>query len=141
MPKLTEIEGCIATGRGGVKEKLQKISVRKDSTKKDIYKTVLAAKRFIDKNYSDPINLSQIAKASGVSPFKLNREFKQVFVVAPGQYLTERRIMAAKILLRKTKTSVLDIALKVGWGSVTSFNKAFRQSTGLTPLEYRKKAI
>ena len=36
---------------------------------------------------------------------------------------------------------VLTIALTVGYQSITPFNNAFRQTQGLTPTEYRKRAL
>jgi AraC-like DNA-binding protein len=57
-------------------------------------------------------------------------------------FLNSYRIPAAKTALKdpnRVKLSVLTIALELGFGSIGPFNRAFKQTTGLTPSEYRKK--
>lgn len=141
MPKINELEGCLAADRTGIRERVSKVQAQKISTKKDVYGALLRARRFIDKHFANPLELEELAKVAAMSPFKFNREFKQVFQCTPGQYLTERRLASAKRLLQKESHSVLEIALKVGWESVTSFNKAFRKTFGMSPLEFKKSNL
>jgi AraC-like DNA-binding protein len=57
-------------------------------------------------------------------------------------FLNHQRIPAAKIILKdldRARLPVLTIALELGYGSVGPFNRAFKQTTGLTPGEFRKK--
>jgi AraC-like DNA-binding protein len=56
-------------------------------------------------------------------------------------FINERRIDAAKGMLtdtEKLRTSIAAIAFEVGFGSLGPFNRAFRESTGLTPTDWRK---
>ena len=58
-------------------------------------------------------------------------------------FINERRISAAKLMLvnaGKARTSIATIAFDVGFGSLGPFNRAFRESTGLTPTDWRKTA-
>lgn len=58
--------------------------------------------------------------------------------------LHEYRIKDASSMLADPKQRhlpVLTIALTVGYQSITPFNNAFRQAQGLTPTEYRKRAL
>lgn len=141
MPKLSELEGCLAADRTGIRDRVNKVQAQKLSTQKDVYTALLRARRFIDKHFASPLMLDDLAKEAAMSPFKFNREFKQVFQCTPGQYLTERRLAYAQRLLHKESLSVLDIALSVGWESVTSFNKAFKKAFGLSPVEFRKSNL
>ncbi|MAD73529.1 MAG: hypothetical protein CML20_01770 [Rheinheimera sp.] len=52
-------------------------------------------------------------------------------------YINEARIAAAKHLLLQTNDSVLTIAMAVGFNARSSFYKAFKIYTGLTPAQYR----
>jgi AraC-like DNA-binding protein len=57
-------------------------------------------------------------------------------------FLNHYRIPAAKIILKnpdRARLPVLSIALELGYGSIGPFNRAFKQTTGLTPSEFRKK--
>ena len=56
-------------------------------------------------------------------------------------FLNSYRIPAAKTTLKdpqRARLSVLTIALDLGYGSIGPFNRAFKQTTGITPSEYRK---
>ena len=39
------------------------------------------------------------------------------------------------------RTPILTIAMKLGYGSIGPFNRAFKQSTGLTPTEFRRQKL
>ena len=55
------------------------------------------------------------------------------------EHINELKIVYAKRVLRTTKKSILDIALDLGYESISSFNHNFKASTALTPSQYRKK--
>lgn len=141
MPRLNELEGCIAADRTGIRKRIEAVKAVKYSTQKIVYESVLRVRKHIDAHYSDPTTLTILSKVGHTSQFKLNREFKQTFQVTPGQYLTERRLAAARILLKKENLSVLEIALRVGWESITSFNKAFKKAHGMSPLQFKKSNL
>lgn len=59
-------------------------------------------------------------------------------------FLNEWRVRDAQKVLsdpEKARLQVIQVALSVGYGSVGPFNRAFKNATGLTPTEFRKKAI
>lgn len=59
-------------------------------------------------------------------------------------FLNSYRIEEAKRLLaspEQARRQVLQIALEVGYGSIAPFNRAFKDATGATPTEYRRKAL
>lgn len=56
-------------------------------------------------------------------------------------FINARRIEAAKTLLRdpaKARTPVSAIAFELGFGSLGPFNRAFKESVGVTPTEWRR---
>jgi AraC family transcriptional regulator of adaptative response / DNA-3-methyladenine glycosylase II len=59
--------------------------------------------------------------------------------VSPQSYIRTHRLLSAKVLLTDTDMNVSDIALTVGYGSVSRFNAAFKEYYKLTPKQLRKK--
>ncbi|MCB0609325.1 MAG: helix-turn-helix transcriptional regulator [Lewinellaceae bacterium] len=99
---------------------------------------LVKAKQFIDDRYCDPIDLRVIARAACLSRFHFTRLFKHCYGRTPHQYLTEKRIGLAKKLLADGAT-VAETCCRIGFDSPNSFSAKFRQYTGASPSEYRKK--
>jgi AraC family transcriptional regulator of adaptative response / methylphosphotriester-DNA alkyltransferase methyltransferase len=59
--------------------------------------------------------------------------------MTPRAYMDRLRLKEAKRLLAETEERVIDIAASVGFGSLATFNRFFREETGDTPTAYRKK--
>ncbi len=56
------------------------------------------------------------------------------------EYINQHRIEESKQLLAdKTSQSIADIALAVGFGSLSVFNSNFKKLTDMTPTQYRKQ--
>ena len=104
----------------------------------DLTKKIVTAKFFIDKHFSDDLNLESIAAKAHVSKFHFIRLFKKYYGKTPNQYLQEVRIENAKKLFRKGKA--LDhVCTAVGFTSKTTFISLFKKLTGTTPLSWQNK--
>ena len=64
--------------------------------------------------------------------------FQRTFGTTLIKYVTEHRLSHAQRLLVTTQDSIVNIAFSSGFGSLSRFNEAFRQSCGCTPREYRR---
>ena len=107
----------------------------------DLTKHIIQSKLYIDKYFSENINLDKIAAKALVSKFHFIRVFKKYYGRTPNQYLQEVRIEKAKVILQKGKT-IDEACNAVGFTSKTSFISLFKKMTGKTPLTYQnKKAI
>jgi two-component system response regulator YesN len=95
--------------------------------------------QYINLNYHEDINLDKIAKNLWVNPSYLSRQFKNKVGVSITEFTTAKRVFAAKNLLISTDQKVADIALSVGYGSISYFNTVFLKNTRLSPTEFRKK--
>ena len=104
----------------------------------DLTRQVKAAKLYIDKNFSEDINLDKIAGKALVSKFHFIRVFKRYYGRTPNQYLQEVRIEMAKKILLKRK-SIDQVCNAIGFKSKTSFISLFKKMTGVTPLAYQNK--
>jgi AraC-like DNA-binding protein len=105
-----------------------------------LYKRIVQAKLFIDANFSDAIDLDNIADNAFFSKFHFIRLFKTIYGKTPHQYLTKVRIENAKELLQK-ELSVSDTCFKVGFDSVSSFSGLFKRYTGFSPSAYQQQYI
>lgn len=96
-----------------------------------------SAKEYIDKYYSQDLNLSNLAKSFYFSKDYLSHIFKSETGFSPMKYLINRRIEEAKKLLAASNMSVNEIAAAVGYDDANYFSVVFKKLTGFTPIKYR----
>lgn len=104
-------------------------------------KKVNQALQFIEENYQSEITLKDVSRAAGFSEYHLSRVFKEVMDKSFRRYLNELRIKRAEQLIMKDDINITDIAYSVGFNSVTTFNRAFREARGCTPSEYKRMYV
>ena len=93
---------------------------------------------YIEANLDASLALDQLAAHACLSPFHFSRLFKEATGSTPLRYVTERRVEAAKAALGDDDSSLIDIALDHGFGSLDNFIRVFRRCTGETPARYRR---
>lgn len=98
---------------------------------------LIRAKRFIDENCCENIDLETISDFSFLSKFHFIRLFKKCYGRTPHQYLTEKRIQFAKQLLQ-SNCSVATTCYQVGFDSTTSFAAVFKKHVGVSPSAFQK---
>jgi transcriptional regulator GlxA family with amidase domain len=98
---------------------------------------LLRAKDLADARYFEPLDVSNMARAAGLSKAHFSREFRSAFGDSPHAYLLTRRLERAASLLRTTDRSVADVCFSVGLQSVGSFTTSFSRTYGLSPTAYR----
>ena len=94
---------------------------------------------FIEAHLAEEISLAVLAELAGLSLFHFARAFTQSFGMPPHRYHMARRMDRARSLLQKPALSVTQIGIQIGFRESSSFTKAFRRFTGLTPTEYRRR--
>jgi AraC-like DNA-binding protein len=92
---------------------------------------------YINLHYADSLTIEETARQFGLSKFYFARLFKQHTHYTFCDYLTFRRIKAAEQLLVNPTLSITDIAFNVGFASISTFSRAFREQKKCTPSEYR----
>ena len=93
---------------------------------------------FIEEHLAEDISLAALAELVDLSLYHFARAFKQSFGVPPHRYHMARRMDRARSLLQMPELSVTQIGIQIGFCETSSFTKAFRRFTGLTPTEYRR---
>jgi transcriptional regulator GlxA family with amidase domain len=99
---------------------------------------LLRARDAMDRTYAEPLDVPALAAIAEVSPAHFIRTFKATFGETPHRYLQRRRVERAMWLLRETDRSVTDICLDVGFGSLGTFSRTFRDIVGVPPVAYRR---
>ncbi len=89
------------------------------------------------KEYKQQLTLQDIANNVGISPFYLERLFKQETAETPRSYLEKIRIDKAIHLLKSTDWTMLAICYDIGFQSPSNFYKVFRRMNNCSPTEYR----
>ena len=107
------------------------------SAREDTNRRMLRARDLMDRSYAEPLDVPSLARAAHVSSSHFARSFKETFGETPHRYLQRRRVERAMYLLRETDVSVTEICLLVGFTSLGSFSRTFREVVGRSPSEYR----
>lgn len=101
---------------------------------------MLRARDAIDRDYARKLDIPALARIAAVSEAHFIRTFKDTFGETPHRYLQRRRVERAMALLRTTDRSVTDICLAVGFASLGTFGRTFRDIVGQTPSDFRLNA-
>lgn len=96
---------------------------------------------YITQHLFEDLSVSDVAVSVSLSPSHLSRLFKIRTGFSPHEYITLRRIDAAKELLLTTNLSVRQIAFRVGYHSEANFITSFSGKTGVTPAAFRRSPI
>ncbi len=94
---------------------------------------------YIDEHYMDALTLEDMASLMGFSKFHFSRLFKDYTGCTFCDYLNYRRIKATEELLPHPELSITEIAMQVGFSSISTFNRLFRLYKKCSPSEYRSK--
>jgi AraC-like DNA-binding protein len=91
----------------------------------------------MDRAYAEPLDVRAVAAVAHVSEAHFIRSFRAVFGETPHRYLQRRRVERSMFLLRETDRRVTDICLDVGFSSLGTFSRTFREIVGEAPSAYR----
>jgi AraC-like DNA-binding protein len=100
---------------------------------------MLRARDAMDRSYAEPLDIPALAQIADVSEAHFIRTFRATFGETPHRYLQRRRIERSMSMLRETESSVTQICLDVGFGSLGTFSRTFRAIVGESPAAYRNR--
>lgn len=102
------------------------------------YNIISPALNYIFYSYKNQITLKELADMCHISETYFRRIFKRHTGKTPFEYLYNTRIKMSEMLLKSTNLPVTQIAMDVGYRSISSFNRHFKEYSGTTPVQYRK---
>lgn len=96
------------------------------------------AREFIAQHHASELSLKSVAETVNLSAGYFSELFRQSTGLTFIDYLTRVRVARAQCLLQNPRWKMSDIAFRVGFGSISQFNRAFRRIAGQSPRVYRK---
>ena len=101
---------------------------------------LLRARDAMDRTYAQPLDIPALARIACLSEAHFIRTFRATFGETPHRYLQRRRVERSMFLLRETDRTVTDICFDVGFTSLGTFSRTFREIVGVSPVAYREAA-
>ncbi|MFS0661055.1 AraC family transcriptional regulator [Niallia alba] len=102
-------------------------------------KSMNEALDYIEAHLSDEINDKELEKITGTSIYHFRRMFTFLSGITLGEYIRIRKLSNATFDLQHEGMSVTETAFKYGYESVDGFSRAFREWSGISPSEVKKK--
>ncbi len=90
---------------------------------------------YIETHYAESVTVSELARRFYVSSSTVSHLFKQKMGVSAYHYITQRRLIAAKTLIRDG-VLLEDVARRVGFADYSTFYRAFKQEYGISPRQF-----
>jgi len=100
-------------------------------------KTVAAASRLIEQQYTAPLTITQVAGQLGISPAYLRQLFARYRGNNPLAYLHSLRLQHALQLIKNSNLTLETVARLSGYDSASHLSRHVRRETGKTPGEFR----
>ncbi len=117
-------------------EKSEKLSPEEQAIAAKVEKLLTEDKVYQETSYGR----TELARECNTSESVISKVINVHFQKSFPQIINERRVQDAKRLLGQTEANIKTIAEEVGFNSVASFNRAFREIAGESPSTYRKSA-
>ena len=118
---------------------MSKVPAKRWNTRADLYECLARARAHLDEAFREPIDLPHLAAIAGVSPYHLQRLFKEFFGASPNEHQRKLRLAAARALI-ESGTPVTDACFEVGFQSPSSFARFFRREYGIAPSELHRSS-
>ena len=85
----------------------------------------------------ETIRIEELAQEACMSKDHFIRLFRQELGYTPTQFIIDKKMMKARLMLASENMSTKDIAYSLGYDDVSYFTRLFKKHTGTTPLQYR----
>jgi len=111
---------------------------RKPTVSSYLQEEIDYARKYFNEHYNEDISIEEYAQSRGMSVSWFLRNFKQMTMKSPMQYILAIRINNAVSLLETTDYNVTEISTIVGYENPLYFSRIFKKQKGVSPSEYRK---
>ncbi len=105
----------------------------------ELNRRLLRARDAMDRTYAQPLDVPSLARMVHQSEAHFIRSFRATFGETPHRYLQRRRIERAMFLLWESDRRITDICMEVGFTSLGTFSRTFREIVGQSPSAYRAR--
>ena len=104
-----------------------------------MYKTMSDVKNYIDFHYFEDLGLEALSKVFFLQPNTISKNFRKVFEKNINSYIQSVRVSNAVRILEQENVSITEVAEKVGYSSINTFLRQFKEGMGISPLQYKKQ--
>jgi len=115
---------------------IRKFNIRIASGK-NIPEKIIKIRQYLDTGFTKPLNLSDLAAISGLTPPYICEQFKHYYLKSPLQYIINIRMNYARHLLEKSSLKIMEIAFKCGYQSTYHFSRMFKRYFRTSARGYR----
>lgn len=95
--------------------------------------------RYIEAHIEEPLTAEALAHQVFASSHHFQRVFSLLTGMPLSEYIRNRRLSIAGVMLSRQDVKVIDLALQYGYESPESFSKAFTRFHGVTPQNAKKE--
>lgn len=110
-----------------------------DAQPSTVHRTISEVAAYVGTHYHETLRLKDVADRFYISPYYLSRKFKQCTGFGFSEYVQLVRVREAQRLLRETDLKMIEVAEQIGIEPVANFYKLFKNASGCSPLQYRKR--
>jgi AraC-like DNA-binding protein len=96
---------------------------------------------YIDTHFHQPLTLDDLAVRFAVSKSAFCLLFPQFAGMPPKQYITQKRMETAALLVRSTDLPLSEVARRVGYDEFSTFYRNFKRLIGVSPSQYRLERV
>lgn len=109
--------------------------------KNEVYRSIATGIELMENDPTDQLSIAEIAELCNVSSGYFRKQFKEYSGKSPIRFRLDRKIETAKKMLETSAIRTEELADFLGMESGAYFCRLFKEKTGMTPGEYRKKHI
>jgi len=116
----------------------EQIAAARRSTRMELFRRIRRARNYLDSEFENKISITDVAQHSCLSPYHMQRCFKEITGQSIQGYVRKKRMeRAARLLLDHPTLSIENIAIAVGFSHHSSFSRAFSKHFGQSPEHTR----
>lgn len=119
---------------------LSRVPRRKWATRAELLERVELTRKMIEQSPGQNLTIESLSRIAGLSQSHFIRLFGDTYGVSPRKMLSNQRMETSKSLLRSGK-DLNDVAFEIGYSSVPTFCRRFKEAFGETPKEYKKRNL
>ncbi len=106
----------------------------------DYYPRLKRLHQYVEQSYSEPISLIKAAGIAALESSYFSTYFHAKVGITFTEWLRQVRTEKAMELMKAGDFSITEVAYEVGFGDLRTFERAFKQHTRMTPMEFKKSA-
>lgn len=102
------------------------------------YPLVAQVVQHVQARLADPLQVSELARAVGLSGYQLDRRMRRVFQLSTAQYIQRARLDEAMRRLIASDEPIAAVALDCGYADHSAFTRQFKRTVGMSPAQFRR---